>query len=499
MKKLINIIIILFSVLCCLLLAHNFSADSFAFAYAAKYGKDLLNPHHLLFNVLNRLIIILTDCFLVDTLKILQIANIGFAVGCLCVFKRLLYKITDNIKVVAVAIVFVASSFAFLRFATQLECYIIQAFFSLLAINSFCNYLKNNKTKSLVFSTIYLICGTVFHQLTILIWFSTLLILIVRCNKVNFKHLLIFLLLSVFIPLIYFISYYILTGSVNPNNVIAFSMHDYLNGTAEMPQLKRVIFFTAASLIRTFIQIHGLILPFAEKYMICSIIVVISSLSFIILSIIYVFKTKKNKKLCIISKIKGEYTLTLKYIYTNLIICFMFAAFSNGNAEFMLLLPFFIAIVFVLQCSAYKKSLLYLSFAMLVWNISFGLIPYRFEKLDVNNEEVEIVKAYPNAVFVLRNRTEIENMYMYYYGDEPKAKLINEYGFCKDTLEILMNGHPKIIIDFAYGIEPKSRRSITNGNKDWINSYIDKPFISFEALGIKKMLFEIKNTKYKYE
>lgn len=398
------LIIIYFGVFYFLFLSNNPSSDSYSNAFSSITTQEVFRPHHLLYSGLGYLIYLPFESLNIEPIKIFQFVNVLFAIGCLIVFRFILKRIHSSEALIAASIVFLGSCFGFQRFATDNECYIIPLFFTLLAMNFVQNFLIKNKGYKVVLSALFIAIGCLFHQIVIFVWFASFLIYIFNGRR---KFILEFILISLIIPIVYIIVLYSQEGGISFNSLMNFVLHDYKYADAEMPILKNVILLSAISLIRTFIQVHGYVFELISHYPFISFIVIIIGLAFMAYGMVYVFKLKKRQLIIF------QERRFVRYLWGLLILYFGFAAFSNGNAEFMVILPFLIVILLVYYFEYISRLLFGLGIFMYVWNLSFALIPMANMKLNSNEDIVNLIIKEPDAVYVLKDKVAVDNIYAY--------------------------------------------------------------------------------------
>ena len=165
----------------------------------------------------------------------------------------------------------------------------IPLFFNLLAIYYVQVFLIRNSYSRMLKAAISLVLACLFHQISILVWLSVAGVLVFNRNK---KYILCFLAVSLAIPAVYVVSVYSLSGEVSVKSTIEFALTDYMNGTAQMPQVKQVLVLSFVSLIRTFVQVHGYMFDFVKDNLAISIIVIAMVACFFVLGCIAFVKDK---------------------------------------------------------------------------------------------------------------------------------------------------------------------------------------------------------------
>lgn len=444
-------LIIALTIIYLLFLSINPVSDAYSYAYSSLWGEDMLRPHHLLYCLWGRVVLKLFAFTAIEPITLLQISNALVAGGCLLVLRRIIKRINSEEKFIASSILFCGACFGFIRFATDNECYMVPLFFSLLAIYYVQKFLIRNTYSRLLKATISLVFACLFHQLAIIVWLPVAILLLLNRNK---KYILCFLAVSLAIPLVYALSVYLISGSVSVTSTINFALTDYVNGTAQMPQLKQVLMLSIVSLVRTFVQVHGYMFEFAKDNLAVSIVVCTLVLCFLVFGVV-AFTKDKHRTL----KLFHE-RLFVRFVWVLLIAIFAFAAFSNGNAEFMSLIPFLIIILHAYYFSSFKPAFLF-GIAILLWNMMFALYPLGRIKMTPQEDIALLSRKYENAVFVLRNKNMVENICLYKWGKNLNVTLKHAHKYTEEQYISDKEEGKIIITDIIGGEESLNRASLT--------------------------------------
>lgn len=462
------LIIILLGIIYTLFISDNQSSDSFSNAYHSLWGDKLFSAHHLLYNALGYIILLPFRWIFQDKLLdfnpilILQFTNIIFSISSLFVLRTIIKRINKNENLVSASIFFVGASFGFTRFAVDNECYIIPIFLSLLSFNYIQLFLKKNSFKSIILASLFISIGCLFHQIVIWVFIPTLILILFNKKK---TYIIIFISISLIIPIVYSLVYYFESNSFSLFGLFNYVISDYSSGLAEMPILKNVLILSGISFIRTFIQVHGYILEIISQFPIFSISVIIISLSLGVFGLIHFSKLIKRNLTIFYER------RFVRYLWIILFISFAFACFSNGNAEFMAIIPFIIVILLSYYYTSSAKYLLGIGGGIFLWNICFGLYPYAYMNLNPNKEIAEFIyNNKDDSVFILKDKNHYENIILYTYGHKAKNNLeiIKSKDLDKAGFEDLINKNKRIYTDSFGGEEAISRNSIAD--KDEIYS-----------------------------
>ncbi|MEE1021122.1 MAG: glycosyltransferase family 39 protein [Bacteroidales bacterium] len=463
-----------FAILYIFFLSNNPTSDSYSYAYSSLHGEELLRPHHLLYCWISRLFFQLFAFTHLEPMTLFQLFNAIMAASTLLVFRRIIKRVNRNENFIFSAILFCGACFGFMRFATDNEAYILPLFFSMLSIYYLQVFLAENTALRLLKMSLSIVIACLCHQLSILVYISLFIGLLL--NKRG-KYVLYFIVVSLIIPIVYAICCFLETNQLTLSGLFSFVLHDYVQGYAQSPELKQVLLLSVINLIRTFLQVHGNLFVLIDYFFVLFIFFFVLIFSFFVLGIVNLVKNKKHTPSLYNEK---RFVIILWLI---LALSFLFAALSNGNAEFMILIPF-ILIMLYSHYFANHKAMLFIGLAFLLWNTCFALIPQKFCKFSCNEEIVEIMKTHPDATFVLIDKPASENLYLYKYSKENMPKVIYAHKYNEEEIK-----SKKIITDVIGAKSPLSRSSLLNTCEIDFKEYKkDSLLFNFESLGLKREL-----------
>lgn len=387
---------------------NNSTNDAWAYAASVKFGKDLFNPHHLLYNPFFYILTNFIKQFYnsLDVLRFMKFTNGLFTVLALLTLFKTLKLSNLKLKQTNMWIFFVGSSFAVLRYGTENETYIIPIYFSLLSSFFYYKYSQvKSKVSYVLLSGVFASIACLFHQIQIF-WLLGIFLGFILTK--NFKHIVLFISTTLIIPITYiaiFIS--ISNNQFNLINLFRFVLRDYYTPSANTTIDGMNFILTPISFFRSFFQVHGIIIDFILSTPIISSSVILIVIYFLRKSFFY-----KKISLKDINKINNVNKIHLGIFMAQLI----FAFISDGNAEFMVMLPFLISIVLPFYFEINYKSIRYLSIAMILWNMSFAIIPNHIYDYYNNNELIKIIDNNPDKIFLLKEKNKIINQYFYQNG-----------------------------------------------------------------------------------
>lgn len=444
-------IVFCLTILYALFLSVNPVGDAYSNAYSSLYAEDMLKPHHLLYCLYGNIILRLFGFLHLEPMIVLQLSNAIVAGGCLLVLRRIIKRVNPSETFISSSILFCGACFGFMRFATDNECYMIPLLFSLLTIYYVQVFLIKNTFSRICKAAICVVVACLFHQLAILVWLCVAGVLLFSCNK---KYTLCFLSISLAIPLLYALAAFLTTGNISVQGTIEFALTDYLSGNAQMPQLKQVLLLTFVSLVRTFVQVHGYMFEFIGSNLVICIIVFAFVAIFAVLAII-AFVKDKHRSLKLFQEKRF-----VRMLWVLLILTISFAAFSNGNAEFMTMIPFLLVVLHAYYFKSWRPIFLS-ALALLLWNICFALYPLGRIEMTPNEKLAEMVLNNKNAVFVLKDKNVVENICLYKYGNIGNVALKHAYKYTKEEYESDKASGKTIITDAIGGKESINRASVT--------------------------------------
>ncbi len=403
----------------------NLSLDGIGYGADVKYGDGLFAPHHLLFNFFNFIVFrFISFFFEVDVLQMMQFLNGIFAVASLFILYRIIFLQSGDNKKAALLTFFAGASFGIMRFAVEAETYVIPLFFSLLASLFFQKFIHSAKIYNVFFVGIFISTAVLFHQVH-LFWGIGLFVGFVLTK--NIRALITFSTLSLLVPLVYIfvLVFYNETAFTIPN-LFRFLADYYYSAEANYHFGWVNFLITPITFFRTFFQVHGIVI---EVFRLMPILFgLIPVLVYLMYKSVRYFWTSLQFKSYIFSLLKKTpFELTHLIVF---LLQFLFAFYSHGNSEFMIMLPFllvlFVPVIFSVDVLAVK----YLTITMVVWNFFFGILPNHVFNFQNNQALVQHIIKHPKSIYILKEPYFIANEYYYKTGDNDFSRFIdaNEVG-----------------------------------------------------------------------
>jgi hypothetical protein len=385
------------------------TTDGFGFAYHIKEGEKLFSSHHLLYNFVGFLFDRMISSFwVVDTLSLMKVLN-SLAAGCsLFLLDRILKEQNIPFRDSVLWVSFVGATWGVMRFATENETYLLPICLSLLGSLWLAKFLSGKKNIYLFWAGLFTALAALFHQIHFFWWLGIALILLIKVRSL--KHLILFLLPASIVPISYllvFVSFQ--DADFSLGSFVQFVFRDYYSGGAELSINWRNFLLTPISFTRTFVQVHGYIYN----------LLVINWLYFLVVGFCFLsfFKAIVTLKEVRLSFKESKSIFVLCHI-SAFTLHFLFAFISHGNAEFMVMLPFLMAIVLSRGVKNAAGFLVYLVIGLLVWNMAFGLIPLSNKSVNGNMMVAETIltrqMSTHKSSYILFNRAQIGNIIEYY-------------------------------------------------------------------------------------
>jgi hypothetical protein len=336
------------------------TTDAWYYAAVVRHDGELFHPFHLLYNLLGKIFCIVPVSLGFDVLGSLKVMNAVFAVAALLALQLILRKINIGNLNVTIVTLLTGSSFAFMRYATENETYIVPLAFALFSSLFFLRHSFNPDRKHIILSALMASLAVLFH-LTYIIWW--LVILAGFMKPFRLSRLLTFTAVSLIIPASYlFAVIFTAPGESIVSSAELFA--DQVSGNVSFGLTFKGLMLGLISFIRSFIQVHGYMFSMVRETPLWIIPALISTGLFIV-SLFWLPDVRS---------IRIERKFVIMHFYI-LLLNFLFALISFGNAEFMVMIPAVAFMILMVLTVNYEKFFLFIASGMLLWNISYGLIP----------------------------------------------------------------------------------------------------------------------------
>ncbi|MDP2175644.1 MAG: hypothetical protein Q8K70_06995 [Bacteroidota bacterium] len=457
----------------------NPQIDSWYYAACVKHHHELFNSHHLLYNVWGH-------CFYtflkfvfphIEAIKALNFMNALSATVSLFVLFRILKNMGTQALTALWLTLFCGVSFGFWRFASDAETYSLPLMFALLATL----FYSDTKKYTSVWCALFSVLAILTHQLYI--WWAVALFLGHLLSKSQ-KNTLAFSIILLFVPLVYYVSYLLLDSDTN--GFINFILGEYSKGNAGIHLSGQTLLLGGINLIRTFVQVHGNMIYLFNEFG--------SFYWFLILLILYfVFKNFKLKNLQFVEAKLSKNALFFVALI-GFVLHFLFALVSDGNAEFMSMLPF-LMVIGLAAMFEFKNVRLLATFTVLlfVWNLSFAILPNHFKNISQVNLQVKYTIQNPHEIFVWTDKPLVENQVDYVLGFTHSIRYIKKDEVNIDSMTHILKQGKKVYTDIGLQTTHWTRASMIEKQSETdLNRYFKFNKVdSFENLYGKNYIYQL--------
>lgn len=433
---------------------NNHLADSLGYGASVKYGVDLFSPHHLLFSYFYFLLFKVVSFLLpsLDALRFMQFGNALFALLSLFLLRKILLLSSNDSQKVNLWVLFVACSFAVMRFAVEAETYILPVFISLLSSFFFLKYLSTRRLINVFLCGLFASLACLFHQIH-LFWGIGLFIGLLLFER-KLKPLLFFLVSTPLVLIVYslvlmFYNHVAFSGT----NLIRFLADYYFSAKADTSVGGSNVIITVITFFRTFFQVHGLVVNVLRLWWLAylAVVVVLFLVGYLVVRLFRTIGIKQQ-----INCPKSGFELTHGVIF---VLQFGFAFYSHGNSEFMVMLPYLLAVFLSAYVRVDFAALRTLIVSMFIWNMAFGILPNHFMNYQNTKEMSLIVHENADKVFIVRERTALVNQYFYDYGLPENRRVIENID--KKSIRKFKTGNVIFYTDILTKQVPYSRVNFT--------------------------------------
>ena len=413
----------------------EFTGDSYGYSSEILKG-ELFSPHHLLHKPIFWLIYQLVSIFYatINPLLVFTSINLIFAILSLWVLKNILLNRSWSFAAINTVTLFLMGSFVFLKYSFQVEAYTIPIFLSLLGSL----YFEKQKYYT---SAIWLGAACLFHQIHIF-WLIGLAIV-----KLAKKQNIFPILLGFAIP----VFGYLATSIWLDTPLFDIVFNDLNSGLVTTSFSKKHIIFSAVNILRTITQLHpdlliywGIWNPLLSGFGIVSILIIIVGM------VVYLKeKSISVKKL----PFKNDYFFTI-------ILFIIFAVYSVGNIEFMVMLP--ILFILGMPSQTVVKGSSILIFGIICWNFSQYIYPESKHSIHRLSGVYNFIQENSTSDSVLLIGADA-HLYVNYCDFHSKTKGINRYYFGSDSITADAYRYTSFHIQTNENLI--SRSNWNNGNK----------------------------------
>jgi len=461
----------------------NSGIDAYAYASAIKWGHELIWPHHLLYCLTGRIVFLgLNAIYPQDALAMMKALNAITAGFCLFI----LYKILVEIKALKPLyyLIFIASCFGFMRFATENETYILPILFDLGGTFFFIKYLKYLKNSYVLASGLFFGIAVLFHQIHIFWYVGFGIAMLFYKDTFKLKNILAFILSGAILVAAVYLFIYQFSETFSEESILRFVLHDFYTGHARTSIGLNNFMMTPISFVRTFIQVHGYMWPLLKSNPVLWLVPIV-----FLLVLMISFKTIYKYSFVP----EAEFNILRKAALWTFLLQFAFAFYSVGNAEFMAMLPFLLVLVLVTWRTFPPKPVFYISLVLLFWNLVFGISPLHFLDLSGSKQLLAKLESQANEKWLLNEPQKMENMYDYFHGVDASKGIIFK-PINKDTIQINLIRNlasEGVLTNCISGKQNFGRQNLIFSSQDLMgifNEFNHSPVDSLEFFGGKTVI-----------
>jgi hypothetical protein len=393
-------VVLIFLGLCYLLFpTNNSTIDAYYYAASVKWDANLFSSHHLLYNLVGWLV---NHIIPIDPLLLMKLINGLAALGSVWVLGKILASFSEKIDP-APWMILVGLSFGVWRFATENETYIIPILLSL-----FGSYFLARGSRYLLVAGLFAALACLFHQLHFF-WWIGLLVTILFSGSSKLKNGFLFATPAIIVPAAYIAVLLLYEGqSFSIENLMQLVFRDFYAGRVESTLKWTHFALFGINTVRTFLQIHGNMLFMVSK----SLLLVIPA----VIAVYFLFKSLASGFFKQLGKVAPG-ALRNGHIVI-LILHLAYAFYSEGNAEFMVMMPFLLAII-IGKPVVDQAPFYYLALSLFIWNFAYGIFPAWNYDLHQHDKTIAKVESNPIDIFVLEHQVHIDNIVLYRTGEKP--------------------------------------------------------------------------------
>ncbi|QKG57293.1 hypothetical protein GKZ68_12085 [Hymenobacter sp. BRD128] len=415
----------LLTAICLALPTRNATGDAWYYAACSRWGQELWQPHHLLYNAIGwawlRLVGASGPAPAGElALTWLQMLNALAAGASLLVLGRLLWRAGAPTAAIPAWLLLVGSSFGMLRFATENETYSQPVLLALLASLFWARalYAGAGRRRWLVLAGLLAALACLVHQLMVWWWLGLLLGLRPWRGRPALGEALAYALPALLVPLAYALA----APGGGAGGVVRFALHDYLTGGARVELGGKALLFTAISLVRTAGQVHGNMLPLLLRWPLLLGSIALGSLGLAVYGMLGWRLASREKSAA------DQPARAVRRTHTLIGgLHLAFAMQATGNAEFMVMLPALAAVALAGGAGLAwpPRRVAALGTALLSWNLAFGLVPAHLLEYSGTGPALRArVLGQPGAWFLLRDPNVLRNQLHYFTGRPTAAPRI---------------------------------------------------------------------------
>ena len=409
----------------------NHTADAFFNAYSLQFKADIFQAHHLLFTpTLIGLHQIANFFYPSHALVFGTVFSAILGKGCIILVYAIIRLYRPNLPALVLSML-VASTFGFLRFATEFETYVIPLFYSLSGL-LICLAFPRSKLAFLLGSLLFAF-AILLHQVQLLFSLAFLIsIASFRFGYSSQRAAVVFCAAHLLVP-----AAYLAIAYLSQTPLLTLLLGEFATGGAKDPFSSHTILLFGISFIRTFVQVHGYFSPLWHTYPIPVAAIGVFSIAFCLVACIGFFRTIPSMPAAAHNPLKRFGLLLSAFLLA-------FSLLSQGNAEFLVALPFALAFALAGIDMAVAKPVVQLATGLAIWNIGLGLIPASRLVLQPYQQQADflIASTRPNSQVFLSHKLEVDWAYAAQVGRKPANTFHLQHIASDSSGQYTYFGHP---------------------------------------------------------
>lgn len=385
----------------------NSSVDAWFSAASVRWNGEIFHPHHLLYNAFAWLVarIVGMDTGHPGIMVLMKGMNAFYAFCILLLLGRILHRLDMKTSEVLAGVVFTGSSFAVARFATENETYLLPLLFSLLSV-WLALRTEGEASRKLwaLFSGTAGTLSILAHEIH-LFWWTGMAIYFYLRDK---KNLVYYLLPALAIPMIYYVVWRFM-GQYIPHteSFVSFVLYDFREGMVQVVPGFKNLWLALINLLRTFYQVHGYILyQFRDNL----------DLFFPVIGSAFLFGLgllQRREETVLPDDFRKTFIKVVSFI---LLMQFLWAVYSVGNAEFMVMIPALVILYLAAKQRLNSRVILCFAGSLLIWNFFFGILPMNRYPIHPVKFLTGKVEENPGSCYILKADQLITAAYYYETG-----------------------------------------------------------------------------------
>lgn len=453
----------------------NSSLDAFYYAVSVKEGANLFLHHHLFYNFLGWYWVKFASLFgEFDVLSSLKVMNALCAFLVLILLDTFLKQQKVSVANRVIWLLFAGACWGVMRYATENETYLMPIVVSMAASVVLKWYFDTERIGLIWLAGFISAFAALVHQIHFFWWLG--LLIGVYLQRKSIRIALYYFIPALIVPLIYlFIMVYDYDLTLTIGGFIEFILHDYYQYEQVNVEFGSINFImTPISFIRTFIQVHGYI---PNLFALNKLFLVFASIGFVLMAVGFI--------LLLIRFRFAQKSLLQPIVFTHVLVFifhFIFAFISHGNAEFMVMLPVLLAMIFSSLNMQMRVDVFYFALGMLIWNLAVGIVPlnkYPKESEEmVSSHIISHMKCELQPLYVLIDKWAVSGKIQYSTGNKYEDLISVPYMVGNDSVAVMMRitqalkENRKVYTDGYNQPATLSRRSMVYGaNSSFFESF----------------------------